>query len=317
MTCAMLPLVQSVRKAVTTPTAHAASTRSLELPDASDDDDEEGRDDVGRAERRVRARDQRDGDPADTGQARAQEEGDAVDVSGRDAQRLGELSVLHRRPDLPAEEAVLQHGAERAERAERQHDGEELAVGPLVAEHRDAATQPTRRGDRVALGAEDVLGELLEHQGHTDRREQRVEGSFVHPLDDGDLEEQPEEAGDDEGHRERDHDGETGAADHLLGEVRHVGPDHEELTVRHVDHAHLAERERESERSQQQDGAGRGARQEGGGEYVHRSAFRSVRAVRTVERHRPGVPRSTHGTPDDRRRVQNLGLSPAFGSHQP
>ena len=73
---------------------------------------------------------------------------------------------------------------------------------PVVAEHRDAAAQPARRRDRVALGAEDVLGELLQDQGHTDGRQQRVERPFVHPLDDGDLEQQPEEAGDDEGHRE-------------------------------------------------------------------------------------------------------------------
>ena len=32
MTCAMLPLVQSVRKAVTTPTAHAAITVPLSWP---------------------------------------------------------------------------------------------------------------------------------------------------------------------------------------------------------------------------------------------------------------------------------------------
>ena len=91
-----------------------------------------------------------------------------------------------------------------------------------------------------------------------------------------------------------------------------VGPDHQELTVRHVDHAHLAEREREPERSQQQDGAGRGTRQEGGGEYVHRSAFGIVverraigRGCRADARH----PRRTHG-------IQDPGRQSAFGSHQ-
>ena len=76
---------------------------------------------------------------------------------------------------------------------------------------------------------------------------------MVHPLDDADLEQQPEEAGDEEGHRQRDHDRDVAGGDHLLGEVGDEGADHEELAVRHVDHAHLAEGEREAERREQQD----------------------------------------------------------------
>ncbi len=263
MTCAMLPLVQSVRYAVTTPDDPRGDQRALELPDAAGDDHEERRDDVGRAERRVRSRDEGDGDASDPCQAGAEEEGDAIDAPGRDTHRLGQLTVLHRRTDPPTEPAVLQHGVERCQRRHRQHDREELAVWPVVTEHRDAAAQPARRVHRIALRAEDVLGGLLQDQRHADGRQERVERPFVHPLDDGCLQQQPEEAGDEEGHRDGDHDREAGARDHLLGHVGRVGAGHEELAVGHVDHAHLSERERQAERRQQQDRPGRGTREEG------------------------------------------------------
>ena len=198
----------------------------------------------------------------------------------RHAERLGQFPVLHGRPDLSPERAVLQHGAEPRQAGDRQDDGEELPVRPGVAEHRDAAAHPRRGLHRVALGAEEVPGELLQDQGHTDGGQERVERTFVHPLDQRDLEQQAHEPGDEErdgdGHERRDAD----AGDHLLGDVRHVGARHQELTVRHVDDAHLPEGQGQAERREQQDGACCRAGEEGGREILHPCAFReSCRGV--------------------------------------
>ena len=113
MTCAMLPLVQSVRKAVTTPTAQAAITVPLSCPTPPTTTTRNAGmmyevPSVGFVPEMSAI-----GDTADTGEAGAEEERDAVDVAGRDTERLGELAVLHRGPDLATEGAVLQHGAER------------------------------------------------------------------------------------------------------------------------------------------------------------------------------------------------------------
>ena len=143
--------------------------------------------------------------------------------------------------------------------------------GPRVVA-RPRRVAPARRLHRVALSAEHVLRCLLQDERHADGDEECVEGTLVHPLDDRGLEDEAEQPGEEERHRDGEHDGDAGAGDDLLGGVRGVGAGHEELAVRHVDHAHLAERERQAERCQQEDGAGRGAGEKGGGECVHASA---------------------------------------------
>ena len=184
-----------------------------------------------------------------------------------------------------------------ANAAEREHDREELAVRPLVAEHRDAARPASSAPSTGSPWAPKMsLRELLQDQGDTDGRQQRVERPFVHPLDDR----RPRAAARG-GRRRRRPPGARPTIempvlrDHLLGDVGDVGADHEELAVRHVDHAHLAERERQAERGQQQDGAGGGAGEEGGGECVHAFAFRAscgrgAGAGRGVPRRRTAPP---------------------------
>ena len=298
MTCAMLPLIQSVRKAVTTPTTQAAITVPLSCPTPPTTTTRNAGmmydvPSVGFVpEMRAMAT------PPTPARPGAEEEGDAVDVAGRDAQRLGELAVLHRRPDLATERAVLQHGVERRQRADRQHDREELAVRPVVAEHRDAAARASSARCTGSPWAPKMSWASCCSTSDTPTVTSSVSSGrwYIHWMT-RDLQQQPEQAGDDEGHREGDDDREPGAGDHLLGDVRGVRADHEELAVRHVDHAHLPEREREAERGQQQDGARCGAGEEWGGEDVHASAFRSSSKYGSVQPAGPGVPCSRTAPP--------------------
>jgi hypothetical protein len=75
----------------------------------------------------------------------------------------------------------------------------------------------------------------------------------VHAAQQRHLEQHAEQAGDDEGDRQRHEQRQAGDAEDLVGDVRGVGAGHDELAVRHVDDTHLTERERQTERGQQED----------------------------------------------------------------
>ena len=96
----------------------------------------------------------------------------------------------------------------------------------------------------------------------------------------------PERAGDDERDRHRDEEvaGEEAGQivlEQMRGQIGHVGAEDHELAVRHVDHAHLAEDDRETERHQHEDGE-----QDQAGKALHRrrsSRARQANSRRTFD----------------------------------
>ena len=62
----------------------------------------------------------------------------------------------------------------------------------------------------TGCGTEAVLGELLEDQADAERHEQRVERTVVHAPQEETLDQQADRAGDDECHRQGDHEGQPG-----------------------------------------------------------------------------------------------------------
>ena len=113
-------------------------------------------------------------------------------------------------------------------------------------------------------------------------------GPAVHPLDDADLQQEAEQSGDDERDRQRDRDRQVAGVDDLLDEVGGEGADHEELAVGHVDHAHLAEGEREAERGEQEQRTLCAAVQQRWDQCVHVLSL-SVRGVRWLNWRSPGT----------------------------
>jgi hypothetical protein len=103
---------------------------------------------------------------------------------------------------------------------------------------------------------------LDQHQADAPGGEQRLERPAVEPADHRALEEHADRAGDQEGGRnggEQVPVEEAGPAEKILHDIGRVRADHDQLAVRHVDHAHQAVSDGEAERGEQQDRAERGA----------------------------------------------------------
>ena len=222
-------------------------------------------------------------------------------------ERLGEVAVLHGRADLAAERGELQQRGQAGQAEQRQDQDEQLAERVAVAEDRDLAVEPAGAATATAWAPKKSLASLLQHQAHPERDQQRVQRPVVHPADHDDLEQQPEQPAtrkrDGRATQQRD----VGVGDDLLGEVGGVGAGHQELAVRHVDHAHLTEGQRQSEGDEEQRGAGRRAGEELGDDDVHGAAF--VPTGRVPAR---GV-RARRARP---RRWSTDVVTPSLGSHQ-
>ena len=68
----------------------------------------------------------------------------------------------------------------------------------------DAARQPSGGDDVDRRRPEDVSGQLLQYESDAERDEQSVQRSVVHPLDEGDLEQDAHGAADEESDDQRD-----------------------------------------------------------------------------------------------------------------
>ena len=110
-------------------------------------------------------------------------------------------------------------------------------AGDVNAEERQAEFQPHR---------------LLDENADAPGGEQRVEHAAVEAPDDDALDHQPEQRRHDEGERNGDQDA------GMQPDARHhgrVGADHHQFAVRHVDDAHDAVSDGETERDEQQNRA--------------------------------------------------------------
>ena len=227
---------------------------ALDLADAADDHHEEGVDDVvGAQVRRDRAH-QGQRDAGDAGQARADEEREPVRAPGwrcRRSRRAARFCTVARmrRPS----EVNLQAGGQRGERRDRQRQDEQPRLagrrtrgprrGPTARPGR-ARPRPrcrTRRGPAAAAPARRPRSPAA------CRAAGGTCGAAASPR-----------AARRAGRRRRTRPAATRAATARrcrgsAGDEGGVGAGHDELAVRHVDDAHLAERERQAERGQQQD----------------------------------------------------------------
>jgi hypothetical protein len=125
------------------------------------------------------------------------------------------------------------------------------------------SSTPTSRAEG---GAE----RLLHDQAQSPRRQQGVERTPVETLDQRPFDEKPDRSGGDESNDHGDKEVSTIepwqiAREQVRAEIRHVGAEDHELTVRHVDDAHLAEDDRQTERHEQVD-----REQNQAGEALHR-----------------------------------------------
>ncbi len=121
---------------------------------------------------------------------------------------------------------------------------------------------PARCVDVEIVGAEDGANRLLQHQRQPPGGQQRFQRAAVQPADQRALDSDTDQAGDQEG--ERDRDRQAGAVqrrsrsvDRLLHDKGRIGAEHHHLAMRHVDHAHDAEGDRQPGGSQQQHGTER------------------------------------------------------------
>ena len=237
------------------PRARAARTAPLRLADAADDHDQEGGEDVGGAGAGPDRADQRHGHPGHAGQAGAEEEGGGVDPGDGQAADRGQVAVLHDRPHPAAGGQLAQEQGHQAHRHQDHGEEEQPGVGHAHAEELGLALQERRRGDLLVVGREEVLGQLLEDEADAEGDEQGVERPARHPPQEDPFEHHAHEAGDEEGDGQGDDDGralgplEQGGLQH----EGHVGPGHDEFAVGHVDDAHLAEGEGESQPDQQEE----------------------------------------------------------------
>ncbi len=124
------------------------------------------------------------------------------------------------------------------------------------------------RADLAVRRAEPGADRLLQDQADTEGREQRLQRTPVEKADDAALDGDADRPGRQEGERDGDRQRPVEemrrmVPDHLLHHEGRVGADHDHLAMRHVDDAHDAEGDGESDRSEQQDRAQRQAEPEG------------------------------------------------------
>ena len=154
------------RKVLSPPIEKAAHDRADQLPDAAEDDDHEGIDDVVGAERRADGAEQRQRAAGDAGQAGAEREGRRVDDAAsarRGTPAISRFCMTARMRRPPVDLRQVRADAGDAERG--QAEDEDAAVGQHeVVGDREAAAQPRRRDDLHVGRAEDAARRLLQHQ---------------------------------------------------------------------------------------------------------------------------------------------------------
>ena len=175
MALPMLADVQNWVNELKSPSISAGQQRPAHLAETTDDDDEEGVDDVERADLAADRADHRDGNPGDAGEPGSDEERRGVDAVGREPRDGGEVTVLG-----DGSHAATFRMSGHEERQSGHHDHDEGDDEQSGVRHREPGripvpAQPRGCHDVDVGGAEDVACCLLEEQGHAERDEQGVE----------------------------------------------------------------------------------------------------------------------------------------------
>ena len=230
--------------------------RALDLPDAADHDHQEGVDDVVGAQGRRRSSRAGSAPPRRRRPGRSRRRRSAgrwrrVEMPGA----LGQVAVLHRGPDPPAERGEPQHQRSAPATAS---DGQRQDEQPGA---REGERRAARRGPDSQLGRPDVARSAAPKMSRasccrtseTPQVTSRVSsGRWYIRRSSVTSSSTPEQTADQERDRQRHQQRDAGVGEHLLHDERGVGAGHDELAVRHVDDAHLAEGQRQAERGEQQ-----------------------------------------------------------------
>ena len=153
---------------------------------------------------------------------------------------------------------------QRDEHRKREADDPQPVVGDGDAAEIEGAAHPGRIADFAIVGAERGAHRLLQDQRQAPGRQQRFQRPAIEEADDGALDHDADDAGDQEGERNRDRERiveqrRIARADHLLHHEGDIGAEHDHFAVRHVDHAHDAEGDGKADGGQQQHRAERNA----------------------------------------------------------
>jgi urea transport system permease protein len=200
-----------------------------------------------------------DGDPGDACDAGADAEGQHVDAVGVDAHAGSHRGVLRHRADLQPQAGAFHQPEEEGQEQKRQHEDRDADVADrhhVVEDQRPI--QPTGRGQRAGLGAEDVLQDLLQGDRDAEGGEQGFQRALIKVADHQPFHRHAAAEGDGEGEGQGDQDRNRVIGDVKLDHVAGIGADGDELAMRHVDHAHHTEGDGQTDGSQKVD---RGERQ--------------------------------------------------------
>src|SRR5260221_8676922 len=241
--------------------AQSGVERAGELPYAAENPHHEGIDDVGVSEIGADIADLQQRAAGQAGNTRAQAEGQGIDA------RRGHA-------DAGSHGAVLSHSANEESQArfrEQQPDPTEHGGGKEdddgaaprqhdVCEHFDAARHPHRVFDLHVGRAEYRSYSLYQRETDAPGREQRFQRPAVEPANHAALERHADECRD---HERRRHcasqvpieGARRVASEQVLHHVCRIRADHDELAVRHVDHAHQPVGNGEAKRREEQDAA--------------------------------------------------------------
>ena len=238
---------------------------------AAEHHDQERVDDIELAGGRTGGADHGEGRSGDAGNPAAESKGEPVDAPRVDAGGAAHGAVGHDGAHLQTPTR-----AEQEQRHQRRDDDcqahHEQAVDLHLDRARDGerAHHPLRQLHADLTRPESRAEGLLHDQAQAPGREQGIERARIEVADEQPFDSQAERARDDERDRHREKEVTAVQArkiglEQVRGEIGHVGAEDHELPVRHVDHAHLAEDDRKSERHQKKD-----REQDQAGEGLHR-----------------------------------------------
>ncbi len=192
---------------------------------------------------------------AQSGQGRAERERDAEHAIDIDAQAARGARVVDRGAQLRAEARMRDHPLQRKRDAQADRDQEQAVDADIESRQRDLPAQEVGQGQRLLLGAEEVMRRGDGHEHQTDREQHLVEmrravqtavqRALEHDADGGAGQ------GDDGQGREK-RDPRTRQQDDA-----DIAAEHREGAVREVDEVHQPQRHRQAHADQKQQHARR------------------------------------------------------------
>src|SRR5712671_373228 len=235
--------------------------RACELPHAAENHHHEGIDDVGLPEIGADIADLRQRAAGQAGNARAQAEGQGIDARGGHADAGSHGAVLSHAANEQPQACFREEQPYPAEHGSGKEDDDDAAPRQYdVCEHFDAARHPHRVFDLHVGRAEYRSYSLNQRETDTPGREQRLKRPAVEPANHAALERHADERRD---HERRRHCASevpiesTGRvpSEQVLHHVCRIRAYHDELAVRHIDHAHQPVGNGEAKRREEKDGA--------------------------------------------------------------